>query len=109
MSFKKHDAIIINNKLWTKELVKALLERNDKAVIKGMERIMSFQTYEEKRDKFAAEKNGKGFSKYHTRIMTNLYNFYKEKGFLTKKQMETARNVMLKYSGQLFEYMKGTL
>lgn len=109
MSVKKQDSITIKNEVWTEERIRNLLKRNNIAVLKGLERIYSFQTVEEKYDKSSKTNNKKGFNKCHVKIMSDYYVFYKSNGYLTKKQMETARNIMLHYTGQLFRYMKGTI
>lgn len=86
---------------WNRENIREMLAKSDKAVIRGMIRIHSFQTAEEQSAGITVEDNGMGFNGLDAEFMTSLVNFHKERGFLTDTQMTLARKKMLKYAGQL--------
>ena len=86
---------------WTKEKIKELLLRNDKAVCKGLIAIYNNQTSEEQACQETYCKNGIGFNGVDANILSSFAEFYKERGYLSSKQLEIARKKMLKYSNQL--------
>ena len=86
-------------------MIKDLLLRNDKAVIKAISLLYSFQTVEEKFNSVTTEANGKGFSSYDTEFLSSLALQLLKGHSLSKTQIETARKRITKYSGQIFNYM----
>ena len=98
--------VILKGKEWTKESVKDLLKRNDEAVERGILRIYSFQTDEEKYVGMTKTINGKGFSKFDVEILSSYAEQIKSGRHLTQKQMYVARPKICKYAGQLLEYMR---
>ena len=98
--------VIFNGKEWTKESIKDLLKRSDKAVERGILRIYSFQTDEEKYVGMTKTVNGKGFNKFDVEILTSYAEQIKEGRHLTLKQMYVARPKICKYAGQLLEYIR---
>lgn len=103
---KSKKEVILNGKVWTKESVKDLLKRNDEAVERGILRIYSFQTDEEKYTGATKTVNGKGFSKFDVEILSSFAQQIKQGKHLTEKQMYKARPKICKYAGQLLEYMR---
>lgn len=103
---KSKKEVILNGKVWTKESVKDLLRRNDKAVERGILRIFSFQTDEEQYKGVTKTVNGKGFSKFDVEILSSFALQLRRGKHLTEKQMYKARPKIQKYAGQLLEYMR---
>ena len=103
---KSKKEVILNGKVWTKESVKDLLRRNDKAVERGILRIFSFQTDEEQYIGMTKTVNGKGFSKFDVEILSSFALQIRRGKHLTEKQMYKARPKICKYAGQLLEYMR---
>ena len=89
------------DKIWTKDEIKELLINRDDAVIKGLLAIWEKQTEAEQEYGETAEHNNVGFNAIDAKICSSFVNFYKNAGFLTKKQMVIARKKVLKYGGQL--------
>lgn len=103
---KSKKEVVLNGKVWTKESVKDLLKRNDEAVERGILRIYSFQTDEEKYTGATKTVNGKGFSKFDVEILSSFALQIRRGKHLTEKQMYKARPKICKYAGQLLEYMR---
>ena len=103
---KSKKEVILNGKVWTKESVKDLLKRSDEAVERGILRIYSFQTDEEKYTGATKTVNGKGFSKFDVEILSSFALQIRRGKHLTEKQMYKARPKICKYAGQLLEYMR---
>ena len=103
---KSKKEVVLNGKVWTKESVKDLLKRNDEAVERGILRIYSFQTDEEKCTGATKTVNGKGFSKFDVEILSSFARQIRQGKHLTEKQMYKARPKICKYAGQLLEYMR---
>ena len=103
---KSKKEVVLNGKVWTKESVKDLLRRNDKAVERGILRIYSFQTDEEKYVGMTKTVNGKGFNKFDVEILSSFALQIRRGKHLTEKQMYKARPKICKYAGQLLEYMR---
>ena len=94
---------------WTKEAIKARLEKDDKWLVRGLLAIYGRQTAEEQVYGQTVEDNGIGFNGVDAEILTSIALQYKERGFLTSKQMEIARKKMLKYAGQLAKIANGVV
>lgn len=103
---KSKKEVVLNGKVWTKESVKDLLKRSDEAVERGILRIYSFQTDEEKYTGATKTVNGKGFSKFDVEILSSFAQQIRQGRHLTEKQMYKARPKICKYAGQLLEYMR---
>lgn len=99
----------MEKKTWTKEQIVNLINTNDDAVMKAVERIYSFQTEDEKVTATTRLKNNRGFNAIDAKLMTSIVNFYKTRGFLTKKQIEITRKKILKYSKQLTDFANGVI
>lgn len=94
---------------WTKEAIKARLEKDDKWLARGLLAIYGRQTAEEQDCGQTVEVNGIGFNGADAEILTSFALQYKERGFLTPKQLEIARKRMLKYAGQLAKIANGEI
>ena len=103
---KSKKVVVFNGKEWTKEAVKDLLMRSDKAVERGILRIYTYQTDEEKYKGITKTVNGKGFSKFDVELLSSFAIQLRQGRHLTEKQMYKARPKICKYAGQLLEYMR---
>lgn len=89
---------------WNRQNIREMLERSDEAVIRGMNRIYSYQTPDEQVHGQTVEDNGLGFNGADAEFMTKLVLYYRQHGHLTPGQMVHARKKMLKYAGQLARF-----
>jgi hypothetical protein len=103
---KKSKTIIIKGKIYSKDIIKKGILTNDVWLYHAINRIYSFQTSEEQFGEETVERNGKGFNSCHAGIMSSMAKGLKKYGRLTPGQKETAREIMVKYAGQIFEYLK---
>lgn len=103
---KKSEQVLVKGKLWDKESIKDLLDRNDKAVYRAILLIYSFQTDEEKYVGTTKTVNGKGFSKFDVEVLSSFAMQLRQGRELTQKQMYVARPKIKKYAGQIISYMK---
>ena len=103
---KNKEAVIVNGKTWTKESLKDLLKRNDKAVYRAILLLYSFQTDEEKYFENVQTVNGKGFNKFDVELLSSYARQIKNDRELTERQMYSARPKILKYVGQILNYMR---
>lgn len=92
---------------WTKEAIKARLEKDDKWLVRGLLAIYGRQTAEEQVCGQTVEDNGIGFNGVDAEILTSFAIQFQQRGFLTAKQLEIARKKMLKYAGQLAKIANG--
>ena len=88
-------------KVWKKEEIKVLLETRKDAVIRGLLVIYDRQTEDEKNSEITTHANGIGYSGAHAEIMTSFAKFYKQHKFLSPKQTNIARKIIVKYARQL--------
>lgn len=99
-------SITIKGKEWTKEKVKDLLLRNDKAVKRGLVLLYGFQTFEEQHSDTANTNNGQGFSKYDAEILSSMARQVQNGWQLSEAQINVARKRIVKYAGQIYNYME---
>lgn len=105
-------------KIWTTDEIKALLLREDDigmhAVGRALLAIYERQTYAEKSAKTTKEWNGVGFSSFDAQIMSSMAVFYRDRGYLSPKQVAFLRACpgkqktprICKYAGQLADIAK---
>lgn len=86
---------------WSKEEIKRLIETNDRMVIASLEQLYNCQTIDERNNHETREVNGVGFNGVDAPILTSFTLFYRERGYLSPKQINIARKKLVKYSGQL--------
>ena len=103
---RKSEQVTVKGKVWDKESIKDLLDRNDQAVYRAILLIYSFQTDEEKYLSSTKTVNGKGFSKFDVEILSNYAMQLRRGQELSTKQMYIARPKIKKYAGQILQYMK---
>lgn len=95
------------DKVWTKEEIREKLKTNDQWVIRGLLAIYDRQTEEEQSSHATNQWNGVGFNAYDAEFMTGSVEFYKNRGFLSKKHLNAVRKALIKYSGQLARIANG--
>jgi hypothetical protein len=89
------------SKIWTKGEIKDLLEKNDEMVKRSLLVVYSLQTSDEQYSEQTKYQNGVGFNSRDGEIMSSFAQQLQAKGYLSPKQLELARNKLMKYSGQL--------
>lgn len=94
---------------WTKEEIKALLESNDKAVMRGLIVITSLQTASERETHNTVELNGVGWNKIDADLMTSFVEQVRAKRWLSAKQLKATRARLMKYAGQLAKVANGNV
>jgi hypothetical protein len=102
---------MIMNIRYTREYVENLLATNDMAVIRALLALNERQTKDEVESESTFYKNGKGFRPCHAHRGTSMAKFYKERGFLSEKQIgywrvpspKTGKPRISIYAGQLTE------
>ena len=88
---------------WTKESIQSLLAKSDKAVIRAMLAIQSFQTLSEQSSHTTKDSNGVGWSAFDAPFMGDMIVAFRRYGRLTPKQMAVTRNKVMRYHRQLVE------
>ncbi len=86
---------------WKKEEIRDMLVKSDKALIRGLLRIHSFQTPEEQNAGVTVEDNGLGFNAFDAEFLTDMAIFHKHNGFIPDEKVPQVRKRMLKYAAQL--------
>lgn len=102
---KKTKQVEVNGKLWNKESLKDLLKRNNKAIERAILLLYSFQTYEERTYGHTETNNGVGFNRLDANILSSFAEQLNRGYHLTEKQIAIARPKLLKYTGQILNYM----
>jgi hypothetical protein len=92
--------------MWTEAKIKALLETNDKAVMRALVAIYRRQTDEEKQSRETRASNGVGFNAFDAKICTELALQVINGRGLSRGQLSLARNKMKRYHRQLIEVAK---
>ena len=88
-------------RVWTQEEIKGLLERSDKMVCISLVQIYNCQTEDEKLYKETSHDNGIGFNAFDSAILSSFAEQYLKNNSLSKRQIESARKKMFKYSKQI--------
>lgn len=86
---------------WNKINVREMLEKSDKALIRGLLAIYEGQTPDEQTVGQTVEDNGIGFNGVDAEFLTAMVVSYQNYKRLTEGQLRATRKAMLKYSGQL--------
>ncbi len=72
---------------WTKERIVDLLQTNDKAVGRALLRLLENQTSDEQIAQDVKHRNNMGFRPCHARMGTSMAQFFRDRGFLSPKQV----------------------
>jgi hypothetical protein len=103
---KKTEAVDVKGKIWSKESIQELLDKNDEAVYRAMLQIYDRQTADEQKYKDTHLYNSVGFTGVDAEIMSSFTESYKKWNKLTPKQMVIARKKMKKYWKQLLDVIR---
>ena len=87
-------------RIWTKDSVHLMLTI-DIQVEGALRMLSSFQTPDEKASAESRHHNGVGFSKWDARFGSSLVEQIERGMHLTRKQLDAARRMLIKYEGQL--------
>lgn len=85
----------------TFDTIKMMLATNDRACVKGLLAVYANQTSDEQTAADVKHHNGVGFTVQDAHFLTALAQQYIAKQYLSEKQMQWLRKLMLKYAGQL--------
>ena len=96
-------------KRWNKENISELLQKSDKAVLRGLVVIYSLQTESEQECQETVFTNGVGFSGVDANFLSSLAQQFIKRGTLSEKQMVLLRKKMLRYAGQLAKVANGKI
>jgi len=78
-----------------------LMEKDDGYVVGALMALYNCQTHDEQNSHSTHHLNGMGFNAVDAPILTNMAQFYQQRQYLTRKQIETCRTILKKYKGQL--------
>jgi hypothetical protein len=88
---------------WSKDSIQALIDTNDRAVMRALLVLYSRQTEAEQATESTREHNGRGFSAFDAEILSSFAVQVKSRGTLTPRQLEVARKRVRSYWKQLLE------
>lgn len=87
----------------TIETIKALLDSNDKAVMRALVVLYNRQTADEQQSHVTSHLNGRGFNGYDANFGTDLAKQVMAGRGLSVRQLAAARKMCKKYARQLVE------
>lgn len=94
----------------SKEYIVKLLEKDDRAIARALIVLTARQTSDEQASETTRYLNGRGFRPCHARMGTSMAQFFKQRGYLTEKQVsywrvrdKTGAMRIGIYAGQLLE------
>lgn len=99
----------MESKTWTKDDIKALLEKNDLAVERALVALYNRQTADEQATHTTAHHNGMGFNGVDADFGTSLAEKVLKGWKLSPKQLAAARKMLRKYVGQLLVVAQATM
>lgn len=101
--------------MWTEQIIRNAIDRNDMDVCKAVVTIYRKQTLSERNSYSTNVTNGVGFNKFDAEILTSfakqiIRNQYAGRRYLLSyKQMAIARKRIRKYAGQLARIANGEI
>jgi|TARA_Y100000034_G_scaffold134754_1_gene204106 hypothetical protein len=96
-------------KTWTRDEINQLLTASNRAVERGIVRLNTLQTRDERQAQSTLHHNNVGFASYAARSGTYYANWVNRGRRLTGKHLNKARKICLKHSRQLVAVANGTL
>ena len=87
--------------VWTRDRIHGLLQIHDRQVEKAICLIYDSQTLDEKESESTIYHNKIGFSSFDAKFGTSLAKQIEGGAYLTKRQSDAARNMLVKYENQL--------
>lgn len=96
--------VLLNDKVWDKAAVHALLDTNPKAVGRALMTVYGNQTRDEQASEQTKHHNGIGFTGRDAKPMTDIAKKWQRYGrWASEKQLSYVRNTMKKYHRQILE------
>jgi len=99
----------MTEKRWAKEDIRKLLEESDAAVMKGLVVLYRLQTKDEQSAEITRYRNGVGFNAQDANFLSSLAKQVLKRGKLSRRQLDTGRRRILKYSNQLARVANGEI
>jgi len=93
----------MTKRVWTRDEIKTLLQKNDKMVSRSVVKLYEYQTASEQENNNTRESNGVGFNAVDASFLTSIAERVISGRPLTDKQIKATRKAILKYTGQLTE------
>jgi len=93
--------INVVTRVWTVEEIRDRLQTSDKTVERSLVKLLEKQTEDEQRAELTKYRNGMGFNAKDARFGSSLAKVVQSGRHLSPKQIESARKMLTKYSGQL--------
>jgi hypothetical protein len=101
--------VLINDKVWDKEAVQALIDRNDQAVARALLVIYANQTADEQASYSTHHNNGVGFTGNDAEWLTDIAVKWQKWGrWASQRQCNAVRKAIRKYHRQLLQHMLDT-
>lgn len=104
---RNEDKNIMEKKVWTKQQILELIDKNDTMVMRSLLKLYNMQTEDEQEYKETVDNNGVGFNQYDCEILTNIAKFVIKTRTMTPKQISVVRRKIRKYAGQLVKIANG--
>jgi hypothetical protein len=99
----------VNERVWTKDEIKHLLDTSPKMVYRSVVKIFEKQTEDEQRAETTSHHNGVGFNGIDAEIMSSFAKQIMRGKKLSDKQYAIAHKKIKKYAGQLTKIANGEL
>lgn len=99
----------MSDRVWTKDEILDLIERNDTMVGRSLVQLWMRQTEDEKSTMSTRECNARGFSGVDAEFLSALAMQFNSKNWLSDKQTAVARRRLHKYAKQLTRIANGEL
>lgn len=97
----------MTTKIWTKEMVQELLERNDEALARAVIQIYQRQTTTEQSSQQTKDHNGIGFTAFDAPFLSAIaVSLPRYQNKFTKRQKDKVRPMMKKYWKQLLQIIE---
>jgi hypothetical protein len=93
--------INVVSRVWTVEEIKDRLQNSNKMVSLSLIKIYEKQTEDERSAELTKYRNGMGFNAKDAKFGTSLAKVVERGGVLSERQIDCARRILIKYSGQL--------
>lgn len=98
--------VMLNGKIWDKDEIVALIERNDAAVARALMIVYENQTVDEKSRQTTCHHNGVGFTARDAAFLSDIAKKWKIWGrWASKRQCDAVRAVIKKYHRQILQHM----
>lgn len=106
--FEKHKKQFVdfnNNNVPNIKDIAKFIQNNDYAVCEYLVGIYSLQTSTEKYSRSTSVENSVGFNSYDAKFLSSLAEQFMAKGWLSERQISSARKSIIKYQRQILNYL----